>query len=190
MAETDPTADINPYAPPSIPDPLLKPNPGIGVWRDGYLLVVHRDAALPSLCVKTGLPAAEWIEVPVGFFDFSSLSRIRFTLRAPLSARAVWWRRVGPRIALVVAAVAFACVPLVLCLAPHSGRVYFLDSFGNTSDRLMIFTAAIVGLIACLFALSGWRLLEFHRHQRGYFWFTGARGRFLDHLPRWPGFDP
>jgi hypothetical protein len=188
MAETDPTADINPYAPPSIPDPLRKPDPGVGVWRDSYLLVVHRDAVLPPLCVKTGLPAAEWIDVPVACFDFSTLSRIRFTLRVPLSARAIWWQRIGPRIALVVAAVAFACVPLAIWLAPRVGPPG-RATYGSPFDRPIIFVAAVVGLIACLIAVSGWQLLAFHRHQRGYFWFGGAWGKFLDHLPRWPGFD-
>jgi hypothetical protein len=189
MAESFSTADINPYAPPSIPDPLLKPDPGIGVWRDGSLLVVHRDAMLPPICVKTGLPAAEWIGVPVAFFDFSTLSRIRFTLRAPLSARAVWWRRIGPRIALAVAAVAFACVPLAIWLAPRVGQPG-RATYGFPFDRPLIFVAAVVGLIAVFMALGGWRLLELHRHQRGYFWFTGARGKFLDYLPRWPGLEP
>jgi hypothetical protein len=54
----------NPYAAP----PELDPTAGIlaaetetappeGVWRNGKLLVMRRDAELPDWCVKTGMPA-------------------------------------------------------------------------------------------------------------------------------------
>lgn len=189
MADALPTPEINPYAPPRVFDPPVKPDPGVGVWRDGNLLVVHRDALLPPVCVKSGQPAAEWVEVPVSFVDFSTLSRIKFTLRAPLSARSMWWRSNGPRISLVVAAIAFACVPLLLSLVQSAYEPPYRTPLLERPYGSVLVGAVAVGLIAVLHALSYWRLLEFQRFQRDYFWFTGAHRRFLEQLPPWPGID-
>jgi hypothetical protein len=184
MADPVPTAEINPYAPPSIPDPLVRPDPGIGVWRDGNLFVTHRDAQLPPICVQSGLPAAEWVALPVNYFDLFTLTRVVFVLRAPLSARTMWWRRVGPRIALAVAAIAFACVPLLLWMDLRSEPPYH-----RPADSPFLFVAVVVGLIAVLGAIGHWRVLDYQRYQRNYFWFAGAHRKFLEKLPPWPGVD-
>ena len=34
-----------------------KQGPGVGVWRDGKYLVMHRDAKLPARCIYTNEPA-------------------------------------------------------------------------------------------------------------------------------------
>jgi hypothetical protein len=52
-------ADINPYAAPQhdvVVDPLVI-EPSGGVWRDGKLLVMHKQAVLPDRCVKCNQPA-------------------------------------------------------------------------------------------------------------------------------------
>ena len=51
--------DSNPYAAPQhdvVIDALLA-EPGNGVWRDGKLLVMRKEAVLPDRCVKCNLPA-------------------------------------------------------------------------------------------------------------------------------------
>lgn len=40
----------------------MGPAHGGGVWRQGNLLVMARQAQLPPLCVKTGLPAEQWLK--------------------------------------------------------------------------------------------------------------------------------
>src|SRR3954451_3105290 len=51
-------SDVNPYAAPQVPDPLVDfAHMGIGVWRDDDCIVMHRDAGLPPFCVKTGEPS-------------------------------------------------------------------------------------------------------------------------------------
>lgn len=52
------TKDINPYASPlGVGGYDDRPPPRIGVWRDGGLLVMHKDAELPRFCIHTGEPA-------------------------------------------------------------------------------------------------------------------------------------
>ena len=51
-----PPPDSNPYASPRAPTREPRPDPGIGVWKDGALLVMHRDAVLPARCVRCNVP--------------------------------------------------------------------------------------------------------------------------------------
>jgi hypothetical protein len=55
-------AQVNPYAAPSVYDKpqQMKQYDG-GVWQAGSLLVIHRQAVLPPVCVKSGLPATTWL---------------------------------------------------------------------------------------------------------------------------------
>ena len=54
-------AELNPYAPSAV---APSENPlaaiGVGCWRHGTLLVVHEDAELPPICVKTGREAVAY----------------------------------------------------------------------------------------------------------------------------------
>lgn len=51
-------SEINPYASPLSHERAgaIPAEPG-GIWRDGPLLVIHRDAVLPDRCIKCNLPA-------------------------------------------------------------------------------------------------------------------------------------
>ena len=119
----------------------------------------------------------------MNYFDLFTLTRVVLVLRAPLSARTMWWRRVGPRISLAVAAVAFASVPLILWMQSHS------ELPNGRPDSPFLFTAVLVGLIALFGAIGHWRVLDYQRCRRNYFWYGGAHRQFLDQLPQWPGID-
>lgn len=48
----------NPYAPPQVEGPMsVMPVATGGVWRDGNILVMHKQAVLPDRCVKCNAPA-------------------------------------------------------------------------------------------------------------------------------------
>ncbi|HXT58671.1 MAG TPA: hypothetical protein VN699_08545 [Pirellulales bacterium] len=52
-------SDVNPYAPPQhdvVLEAMLA-EPGGGIWREGKLLVMHKNAVLPDRCVKCNQPA-------------------------------------------------------------------------------------------------------------------------------------
>ena len=52
---------LNPYEPPALPAELLElPWPPPGAYRDGTYLVVHHQATLPPICVRTGHVAETW----------------------------------------------------------------------------------------------------------------------------------
>ncbi|HMC10161.1 MAG TPA: hypothetical protein VKH44_02680, partial [Pirellulaceae bacterium] len=54
---------VNPYASPQI-DGGYSPRQQLGfdgLWRHGDVLVMHKQAPLPPICVKSGQPATEWL---------------------------------------------------------------------------------------------------------------------------------
>jgi len=60
--EPNPFAEhVNPYAAPQevgyAPAPGLGDDPWAGLWRQGNVLVMHRTARLPDVCVKSNQPA-------------------------------------------------------------------------------------------------------------------------------------
>ena len=52
-------AESNPYAPPQVvgPIPASPESTDGGVWRDGDILVMHKQAVLPDRCIKCNSPA-------------------------------------------------------------------------------------------------------------------------------------
>jgi len=171
-------SDINPYAPPTVLDPPVKPDPGVGVWRDGSLFVTHRAANLPPVCVKTGLPAVGWIDMRFTWFDLLPMHGRLFTMRVPLSKSSLWGRRQGTWISIGVAAIAFAILPVLVGLPlPTTPLLH----------QSLVYVDVIVGLIAVFCAITCWHILGMCRMKRDYFWFAGAHRRFLEQLPPWPG---
>lgn len=52
--------EVNPYAAPLAQSAQIAPNVSMdGLWRDKNMLVMHKNALLPNLCVKTGVPVTE-----------------------------------------------------------------------------------------------------------------------------------
>src|SRR5262245_45640327 len=60
-------ANVNPYAAPQMaggyaPAPPQQ-TPGLeGLWRQGNMLVMHKMATLPPICVKSGQAATQWLK--------------------------------------------------------------------------------------------------------------------------------
>ena len=63
-------AEFNPYVAPIAADSYDTTDRGIGVWRDRWLLVMHKDASLPAICIKTGEPADRFLP-----FDWLGITR-------------------------------------------------------------------------------------------------------------------
>ncbi len=57
--------NVNPYAPPQNfagYQPQQQPGATQGLWRQGNILVMHKMAPLPPICVKSGQPATQWLK--------------------------------------------------------------------------------------------------------------------------------
>jgi hypothetical protein len=167
---------VNPYAPSVFPATFDATGElGVGVWRDGNLLVVHWQAELPQVCVKTGEVATAFMEMTVKARNPDTRPP-QFTLRVPVSQRAIRARIRWPR-------VGFAAALL--------GGVGFLLSLFIPRDLLPIYVwpgiwAAVFGGVGLIVASRYSQFLDIVRRDGEYFWFAGAGEAFLRNFPTWP----
>jgi hypothetical protein len=81
-------AEINPYAPSAIPEPMVqRADRGIGVWRDGSDLVMHPQAELPRFCLLTGEKARYGYLVKIAWGYPLGFSQRTLGLYVPLSEK-------------------------------------------------------------------------------------------------------
>jgi hypothetical protein len=176
-AAASPAADLNPYESPAEAGGYNAAAAAvIGAWRDGKLLVIHQDAALPPLCIKTGEPAERHVHYVLRWSYPIDLATRRLELDIPFSEAGYGnycsQRRMA---ALATSGAAFLLVVSLLLL-------------GNDS---LIRTIRFVALILTCTAggLTGllWSPLRFVRARGSYLWLWGADQRFLEQLPEWTG---
>jgi hypothetical protein len=171
---------LNPYASPAEVGGYDAEAPaGIGVWRDGQLVVVHRKAAFPSVCIFTGRPAERcrryglvWSHGP---FDWTTR---RLYLHVPLSAAP--YRAYRRRSLLGTLALLGPFVLLVLLLLVLSN-----DPFIQTLRRLSMVLLLAGFLVWAILRWWDGQPLRFVRFRKPYFWLAGANESFLVQLPPW-----
>jgi hypothetical protein len=176
MPRDDSSDDINPYAPPAVPDPLLPLHAGPGVWRDGYFVVMHQESELPLVCVKTGLACRQRVRVEVFPMQLSKMPR---RIAVPLAS---WWRiwavYCREHVMLLGIGLVFGAQGL------DSGMKWI---FGGDFLVANVFAAGAIFVILALCGMFWGSPLDCVRSDGPYFWLRGACPRFLENLPEWPG---
>jgi hypothetical protein len=191
-----PKEPVNPYASPQI-DGGYSPrqqNGFDGLWRDGDVLVMHKDALLPPICVKSGLPATEWLQrdllwqppwvvwtivffLPVYIFLSVFLSR-KATIVIGLSRK---WGNLRRLRMLMTAGIA------VLGFAVGVGGLY-LAAQGNEIAVLLVPIGLVGGLIVgTAYGQYACRLVWPKKISSQFVWLRGVHPDFLKLLPPWPG---
>jgi len=193
---SNPFADqVNPYAAPQEPQPYA---PGAihqqplfaGLWRQGNVLVMHKAAPLPDICLKSNgkatrrLPRSlSWhhpaifilvVISPLIYIIVALIVRKTATIQLPLTDE--WYARRRWRM-LIAWSLALACIPLFIlscALVEHydaAGLLMAGSIFG-------VLGAAIYGLLAC-------RLVTPERITDQYIWLKGVHPEFLNRLEVW-----
>jgi hypothetical protein len=180
MSASPTPPDINPYAAPAIPggyDPAGAA--GIGVWRDGNLVVIHRRAAFPPVCIHTGEGATFWRKYALVWSYPIDWSARRLYLHLPLceacyrSYQRTWWFGV---LTIWLPAAALIATLAAIEVIPPRARIGMVPLW-------LICTVGIgLGGLVRWWTDAG---LGFVRVREPYFWLKGADPRFLDHLPPW-----
>jgi len=180
---------VNPYESPAIPAELLEPEwPATGVYRDGAYLVMHHEATLPPICIKTGKPAEveQTIELVGGLPNDRSVREAGrkllgdkvYRIQAPLSRRAVDRARWMHRAFLVAAVISVSA----LIAAAWFDRE--LHACGLADWVGIWLLAGFIGSIAWLGETR--RRLKLECVAQGYFWISKAPPCYLRQLPPWP----
>jgi len=166
--------EINPYQSPMAD--IGRQSPGVGVWRKGSRLVVHRDAIIPAFCVKTDYPAEQRVPVSVhrGFvFDDG------FTVEVPVCDD--WWR-LRTQLNWVRGA-------LIAILIGSFFGVFVLPSWLAVGGWLpgLSMVACVASLIGLSLVSAVTQFVTVSHSTQEYVYLTGACDDFLDRLPVWPG---
>ncbi|MBC7855727.1 MAG: hypothetical protein IAF94_20035 [Pirellulaceae bacterium] len=196
MSQPEPA--INPYASPQISGgyaPGLESAAGFpGLWRQGNLLVMHKQAPLPPICLKSGEPATQrlkrklqwhepWlaltvlIAIPV-YVIIALIMTKRATLMIGLTDE--WAARRKTRIMIALGIMFFGIGLAVLGI--------FLGSQGQGSEGWfgLLPGALVVLVLAALYGQYACRLVWPKRITDQYVWLQGVHPSFLDRLPVWP----
>lgn len=166
----------NPYAPSAVAAVCNRENE-LGVWRDGDALVMHLQAALPPICIRTGEPATHSRQFTLVWFYPVDWSQRRLYMQLPL-ADAPYAAYAKRERAILPAFVISASVGLGALLLP------ILPDGLRAALAVAGFGFAIIWLALVL--ISG-NALRFVRAKDQYLWIRGCDPRFLAQLPPWPG---
>jgi hypothetical protein len=180
----------NPYAPSaaSLAGAAVTPTEVGGTWRDGAVLVLSRDASLPSRCIKCNEPAAEptkarkvywhssWIYLLVLlniliYALVAIIVRKKAVVAPGLCSVHKRHRRVGIAVAWTVLLAGLA----LLCIGVSKG-----DSAGVGGGIILMLVSALVGVLVS-------RILRANRIDAKYVRLKGCGSAFLDSMPPFPG---
>ena len=188
---------LNPYAAPQIAGgyaPVPFESGFDGLWRQGNVLVMHKQAPLPPICLKSGQPATQWlrrkliwhppwvaltvlIAIPVYIVVALILTK-RATIVIGLTEEwaARRWRRILIAVGLFVTGVAMVVA------------AFWLGSQGGESEVWFVLLppGIVCALAAAAYGQYACRLVWPQRITDQYVWLKGVHPSFLEHLPPWP----
>jgi hypothetical protein len=198
MDEPIPAIAVNPYTSPQLAGNYAAPVPQQGgfpgLWRQGNVLVMHKQAPLPPICLKSGQPATQWlrrnmqwhepwiaITILTGVLIYVIIALImtkRATLMIGLTDE--WAARRKSRMLVALGIVLSG-------IAVGSAGIFLGNQgYGNEGWFSLIALSAFVLIGAALYGQYACRLVWPQRITDQYVWLKGVHPSFLDQLPVWP----
>jgi hypothetical protein len=192
-------SDINPYASPTAPlDPppvILEPtDTDEAIYRDGRLLVMHRNAVLPDVCIKSNQPAhgrrlrrrlywhhpAIYLTILIHVLIYIIVAlviRKHAVIQIGLSKEWFGRRRRAIAVGWLLAVAGIAIVVGSSCFLDD--RLHPSLALGIPAGFFLFITGAIYGVLAS-------RMVATTRITDEYIWLKGICPEFLLGLPPWP----
>jgi hypothetical protein len=195
----NPFADqpVNPYAAPQqagyYPQMPAKLSPFAGLWREGNLLVMHKLAPLPDICLKSNEPATgriqrklQWhhpllaltifIGIPV-YIVLALVLMKRATIHVPLTDE---WIARRKRRMIVSWTTGLACLGLMV------GGIVLTVQTDDPGYLLLMILGIFGGLIALIAGQAAVGLVTPKRMTDEYIWLKGVHPEYLNRLEPWP----
>lgn len=181
----------NPYASPVLQDPRVMPaypQPPVsaGVWRQGRVLVMHKKAVLPDICVKSNQPASRklkrnlsWHHPLIALSIFAGLL-IYLILAAVLTQRAKihiglseeWFARRRMRM-WIWGLATLAAIPLGILAGMAAEDLM----------PLMVFFGFLGCIVAAIGLLLSTRMVYPKKIEGDYVWVKGCHPDFVARFP-------
>lgn len=164
------------------------------LWRDGKILVMHRESDLPDICIKTGDPATVRKKVKLSWMPpgkqilmvllvgalLAQFWAIKETVYVPLSRQYARGRLFRILLGLMMLAGGF--VGLI-------GGAIAADEFGDNVGIIAVFGSLAILIAGIVIAVASSQLVTVKRISDDYIYLKGAKAPFLDGLPEWHGED-
>lgn len=171
--------EINPYTSPAEAGGYDRQPFGVGVWRDGPLLVMHQRVELPRFCIHTGEPAIGGREYVLAWRPPGGIFTTSRPIFIPLCrACAGQFQRLRLQV--------FASVALA---SASAGLMFVGGALGDWPIAFFLVGLGLVGfaILYFLYALgiNSRELIVVHSHGE-YLWVREAHPEFLSRLPPWP----
>jgi hypothetical protein len=176
----EPRGDLNPYASPQEAGGYEERTPyGIGVWRDGCMLVMHKEARLPPICIHSGHPATAIEAYEVAWHAAGRFLPEKKSLPIPLCDK-----RFGD-----YARLHSRTTNAGWLLAAASLGTFFAASNEGAVAAFVLTVAALLALCAVTLWLHAyWTFghpLSVAWSSGDYLWLRDVHGRMLQHVPPW-----
>jgi hypothetical protein len=187
---------VNPYAAPQVAGyqpnmPGVGANPFAGLWRQGNMLVMHKMAPLPDICLKSNQPATRRLKRtlhwhhPAIFIAVLISALFYIILALILQKRAIvqmamteeWFARRRMRMLIAWGLGLFG-----ILLGIGAGVLH--ETLGEATP-LIIFLAFIVALGGLIYGLIACRMITPQRITDQYVWIKGVHPEFLNRLEVW-----
>lgn len=192
-------ANENPYASPQAdiaPEPFYAnvPRTSQGMWANGNILVMHKDAQLPNYCVKSGVPAVQrltrklsWhhpaiaLSIFLGLLVYVILALVltkRATIHVPLSDE--WFARRRNAI-LTGWLVAFAG------LASFVGAFFLPEGIQEDLAPWCVMGGIVLMIGGWVYGAMRSRIVWPSKIDDQYVYLKGVNKSLLAELPQWQG---
>lgn len=162
-----------------------------GVWRDGKLLVMNKNAELPARCVKTNEPTDDWLKRSLywhnpllyflivfpgllGYAIVALLVRKTATIRVGLSPQGFSRRRWGIATAWLSFLIGFSLMIFGIANTKPDNSMWILAVVGG----LGVFIGVIVGVIRS-------QVVSAKKIDDDHVWLKGVHPDYLAMLPPW-----
>ncbi|HMC11568.1 MAG TPA: hypothetical protein VKH44_09770 [Pirellulaceae bacterium] len=187
---------VNPYAAPQevgyYPPQSSSAPPFAGLWRQGKLLVMHKRAPLPDICLKSNQPATrrlkrklQWhhpaiaLTILAGLLVYIILAVVltkRATIYVALTDEwfAIRWRRI-----------LYAWLVALLSVVLFIVGVAFVDQANTPIPAFSIIGSCLLFLCGLIYGQYAPSLVSPKRMTDDYIWLKGVHPDFLDRLEVW-----
>ena len=173
---------LDPYAAPAgMAEYKTDRDPGVGMWRDGKWLVMHREAEFPPRCIFTNLEAETYGKQSISWAYLNDWRGQTVKLNYGLTMASRDRMRRMLAIVILVAVAAFAMIFLLVGVRVNA------DGPLAALGPLFLLCLLVIG-VSLKFAWNAVNPLNYVSSKKSYVWLSGAGMPFLNSLPPWPGF--
>jgi hypothetical protein len=184
----------NPYQAPQTTSPPFKAvvAESAGLWREGPLLVMHKNASLPARCVKSNVPTPRTLKRKLTWHHPAVYIALLFNLLVYILLAVILSKRATIYIGLSDEwfakrrrAILIGWGLVLASIGMFAGGIAMIDGNENVGV-ILILSAFLLFFIGAIYGLIAARMVTPTRITDDYIWLKGVHRDFLASLPDLP----